>query len=254
MTDRTTLGPDRPVLILGGTGEAIALATLLVADGRRVVSSLAGRTTAPRLPPGEVRRGGFGGVDGLRDWLRAHRPIAVIDATHPFAETISAHAVAACAAEGVPRLALARPPWPSDPAWHRVASLAEAAARLPALGRRALLTVGATGLDAFTAPPGGEIIARVVTPPEPPPPGLTLVVARGPFTAEGETAFLRSRTIDLLVTKDSGGDATAPKLAAARALGVAVLVIDRPPRPPGPTAESPAAARAWLDSIAPAAP
>lgn len=243
--------PDRPVLLLGGTAEAAALAATLVADGRRVVTSLAGRTEAPRQPAGEVRIGGFGGVDGLRAWLRAHRPVAVIDATHPFAATISAHAVAACAAEGVPRLALTRPAWPTDPAWHRAASLAEAATCLPGLGRRALLTIGAQGLEAFAGLQGVDLIARVVTPPDPPPAGMTLIVARGPFTVEGETALLGGLGIDVLVTKASGGAATEAKLAAARALGVAVLVVDRPPSPPGPTAADAAEVRAWLDSKAP---
>lgn len=244
----------QPLLLLGGTAEAHALAEMLVARGERVITSLAGRTRAPRSPPGEVRLGGFGGISGLRDWLRCHRPRAVIDATHPFAATISAHAAEACQAEGVPRLALIRPPWPRDPAWHVAATAEEAAARLPALGRRALLTVGAGSLEAFAAVRGVALTARVVTPPAIVPPGMALIVARGPFSLEDETALLREGGFDVLVTKASGGAATAAKLRAAEALAVTVLVIDRPPPPPPPWAVTGGDVLEWLDSGPPLGP
>lgn len=248
------------VLILGGTAEARALAETLAARPWRVVTSLAGRTGSPRPLPGAVRVGGFGGVGGLRAWLAAHRPAAVIDATHPFAATITAHATEACAAEGVPRLALVRPAWTPQPGWHAVASTAEAATLLPRLGRRAFLTVGAQGLEAFAAVPGVALIARVVTPPDPPPRGITLIVARGPFEVAAEEALLRRLAIDVLVTKASGGAATAAKLAAAAALGIPVVMIDRPAvaAAADPAATTPAEALAWLDerldSAAPDAP
>ncbi|KJY35681.1 cobalt-precorrin-6A reductase [Streptomyces sp. NRRL S-495] len=237
--------PDgRHLLILGGTTEARALAAALATalsttlstalagrPGLRVTSSLAGRVARPRLPAGEVRIGGFGGADGLADWLRAERVDAVVDATHPFAAVMSGNAAAA-----VPLLALRRPGWAAVPGddWHRVPSLDAAAALLPALGRRVLLTSGRQGIGAFAHLDGLHFVARSVDPPEPPlPAALDVLLDRGPFTLDGERAVLREHRIDVVVTKDSGGAATAPKLTAARELGLPVVLVDRPPLPAG---------------------
>ena len=81
------------VLLLGGTAEARALAETLAGDVD-LVSSLAGRVPDPKLPVGEVRIGGFGGVEGMRQWLPDSGVHAVVDATHPYAATITAHAAA----------------------------------------------------------------------------------------------------------------------------------------------------------------
>ena len=158
------------VLILGGTTEGRLLAGAL--DGWAVISSLAGRTSRPLLPPGEVRVGGFGGVDGLAAYLRERRIDALVDATHPFAATMTAHAVAAAAVTGVPLLVLRRPGWVAGPGddWHRVPDLREAAARLPGLGDRAFLTTGRQGIAAFAAVDGCWFLARSVEPPAPPVP------------------------------------------------------------------------------------
>ena len=221
------------VLILGGTAEARALATALVDAGVPVVSSLAGRVRDPALPAGEVRIGGFGGVDGLVTWLRGHGVAAVVDATHPFASTMTAHAVEACAATGVPLVVLRRPGWPPEPDWVWADSLAAAAAVLPSLGTRVFLTTGRTSLTAF-AEIDLEFLVRCVDPPSGPMPRRARVLLdRGPFTVEGERALMRECGIDVLVTKDSGGPLTSAKLAAARAEGVQVLVVRRPPLPAG---------------------
>ncbi|WP_229927214.1 cobalt-precorrin-6A reductase [Kitasatospora indigofera] len=252
----------RRVLILGGTTEArllaAALATGPAADpGRLVTSSLAGRVAEPRLPAGQVRIGGFGGAAGLADWLRAERVEALVDATHPFAEVMSRNAAEAAAATGVPLLALRRPGW--SPAegdrWHPVASLAEAAAALPALGRRVLLTTGRQGMAAFAGLDALHFVARSVDPPAEPLPAHTeVLLARGPFTLADERALLREHRIDVLVTKDSGGAATAPKLTAARELGLPVVIVRRPELPGGvPVAEDVAAAVAWLTAGGPTA-
>jgi precorrin-6A/cobalt-precorrin-6A reductase len=228
------------VLILGGTIEARRLAGLLAADipALRVTSSLAGRVTAPQLPPGEVRIGGFGGTDGLTRWLREHAVDALIDATHPFAGTISFHAADAAAQAHVPLLALRRPGWvPVDgDRWHPVDSLARAAELLPSLGRRVFLTTGRTGLAAFAAGALDELwfLVRSVDAPEPPcPRRMEVLLDRGPFTLDGERRLLREHKIDVLVTKDSGGEATAAKLVAAREAGVPVVVVRRPAVPGG---------------------
>jgi precorrin-6A/cobalt-precorrin-6A reductase len=221
------------VLILGGTAEARALATALVDAGVPVVSSLAGRVRDPALPAGEVRIGGFGGVDGLVTWLRGHGVAAVVDATHPFASTMTAHAVDACAATGVPLVVLRRPGWPPEPGWLWANSLAAAAALLPSLGTRVFLTTGRTSLAAF-AELDLEFLVRCVDPPSGPMPRRARVLLdRGPFTVDGERALMRECGIDVLVTKDSGGPLTSAKLAAARAEGVQVLVVRRPPPPAG---------------------
>lgn len=252
MTDVPT--GTRHVLILGGTTEARRLAAELAADaGLRVTSSLAGRVAEPRLPAGEVRIGGFGGAEGLARWLREHQVDAVIDATHPFAGTISFHAARAAASVHVPLLALRRPGWVAGPGdrWHHTDSLAEAAELLPGLGERVFLTTGRMGLAAFAHLTGPWFLVRSVDAPEPPhPPRMEVLLDRGPFTLEGEVDVLRRHRIDVLVTKDSGGRATAAKLTAARAAGIPVVVVRRPPVPEGvPVAEDPAGAARWVRAL-----
>ncbi|MFC4608141.1 cobalt-precorrin-6A reductase [Streptomyces maoxianensis] len=223
------------VLILGGTTEARRLAESLH-PGARITTSLAGRVADPRLPPGEVRVGGFGGAEGLAQWLRAHRVDALVDATHPFAGTISFNAASAAVTAQVPLLALRRPGWIAGEGddWHNAGSLEEAAGMLPALGRRVFLTTGRMGLAAFAGLDELWFLMRSVDPPEPPLPSRTEVLLdRGPFTLERERELLRRHRIDVLVTKDSGGAATAPKLTAAREAGLPVVVVRRPPVPEG---------------------
>jgi precorrin-6A/cobalt-precorrin-6A reductase len=219
------------VLLLGGTGEARRLADLLVAQGIDVVSSLAGRTTNALLPAGAVRHGGFGGVGGLVSWLHAEQVDALIDATHPFAATMTEHAAEAAQQTSTPLLVLRRPGWTSTE-WHWVDSASEAADLLPQVGTRVFLTIGRQGLGAF-AHTGLWTLARCVDPPEVPPDWCTLLLARGPFALDDELDLLREHQIDVLVTKDSGGEMTSAKLTAARQLGVPVIVIRRPPLPPG---------------------
>ncbi|MFI0960074.1 cobalt-precorrin-6A reductase [Streptomyces sp. NPDC021080] len=242
------------VLILGGTAEARSLAESLAAGthpGLRVTSSLAGRVSTPRLPPGEVRVGGFGGAEGLARWLSEHAVDAVVDATHPFAGTISSNAASAAAITGVPLLALRRPGWTpvAGDVWHATGSLEEAAGLLPALGRRVFLTTGRLGLAAFAALDDLWFLVRSVDAPQAPAPArMEVLLDRGPFTLRGERELLRRHAVDVVVTKDSGGEATAPKLTAAREAGLPVVVIRRPPVPSGvPVVPGPEAAAAWLD-------
>jgi precorrin-6A/cobalt-precorrin-6A reductase len=238
------------VLILAGTGEAAALAEACARqDGLEVISSLAGRTAAPRALPGEVRVGGFGGVAGLEQLLRARAVDRLVDASHPFAVQISSHAAAACRAAGVPRLRLLRPPWPKQAGdrWHEVDTLAAAAALLPQLGQRAFLTVGHKELAVFAGLERVWFLVRTIEPPAGVPLKRALCLqARGPFALENELALLRRHRIDVLVTKASGGAATSAKLAAARSLGLPVIMVRRPPPPDGPVVSSVAAALDWL--------
>ncbi|MFF3420625.1 cobalt-precorrin-6A reductase [Streptomyces sp. NPDC002698] len=241
------------VLILGGTTEARRLAESLAAGppaGLRVTSSLAGRVGAPRLPPGEVRVGGFGGAEGLARWLGEHAVDAVVDATHPFAGTIGSNAAAAAAATGVPLLVLRRPGWVpvAGDVWHETGSLEEAAGLLPSLGRRVFLTTGRLGLAAFAALEDLWFLVRSVDAPRAPAPArMEVLLDRGPFTLQGERELLRRHAVDVVVTKDSGGQATAPKLTAAREAGLPVVVVRRPPVPPGvPIVPAPEAAAAWI--------
>ncbi|MFI2424541.1 cobalt-precorrin-6A reductase [Streptomyces sp. NPDC018955] len=243
------------VLVLGGTAEARALAAELSArPGTRVTTSLAGRVTRPGAVAGELRVGGFGGARGLTDWLREQRVDAVVDATHPFAETITANAARAATATGLPLVVLRRPGWRPGPGdhWHPVPSLEAAAGLLPRLGHRILLTTGRLGLAAFAHLTEPHFVVRSVESPEPPmPPHTRVLLARGPFTVAGETALLREHRVDVLVTKDSGGAATAAKLTAARDLALPVVVVRRPPLPDGVTAveDVPAVLRR-LDALA----
>lgn len=225
------------VLLLGGTGEAHRLAAAL--HGRpefTVTSSLAGRVSVPALPSGEVRVGGFGGVEGLACWLREHHTEVVVDATHPFASGMTANAIGAAAAVGVPLLLLRREGWTAGPGdrWHRVPSASAAADLVPGLGERAFLATGRGDLAAFA---GLDLwcLVRAVDPPPPPlPRRVHVVLDRGPFTADAERALLSEHHIDVLVTRDSGGDMTVAKLVAARELGLPVVLLDRPPVPEVP--------------------
>ncbi|MFD6996835.1 cobalt-precorrin-6A reductase [Streptomyces mirabilis] len=230
------------VLVLGGTTEARRLAAELAArPGVRVTTSLAGRVSRPGALDGDVRVGGFGGADGLARWLREHRVDAVVDATHPFAAAITANAARAAAATGIPAVVLRRPGWTPGPddRWHWAGSLPEAAALLPSLGRRVFLTTGRLGLAAFAHLSELHFLVRTVEPPEPPmPQDMEVLLTRGPFTPDDERALLRAHRVDVLVTKDSGGEATAAKLTAARDLALPVVVVRRPPLPSDVTTTS----------------
>ncbi|RBY75720.1 cobalt-precorrin-6A reductase [Blastococcus sp. TF02-09] len=234
--------------MLGGTGEARRLAEALVAEGVEVTSSLAGRVADPVLPAGEVRIGGFGGAEGLAAWLAAHPVAAVVDATHPFAATMTASAAVAAEVAGVPLLRLQRPGWTAQPGddWRWVDSLEDAAAAVAGFDR-VFLTTGRRGLAAF-AGLAAHCIVRSVDPPEPPLPARTTVVLeRGPFSLDDERALLREHAVQVVVTKDSGGHMTEAKLVAARELGVPVVLVRRPPLPPGvPTVATVDEALAWL--------
>jgi precorrin-6A/cobalt-precorrin-6A reductase len=233
------------ILILGGTGEARELARRLAGAG--VISSLAGRVSAPRLPEGEVRVGGFGGVDGLVQWLRDNDIHAVVDATHPFARQITANAFEACARVGVPFLILRRPGFEPQDGWQWEDSVADAARNLP--GSRVFLTTGRQDLAEFAACPQW-FLARMVEPPEPPvPQRIEVLLSRGPFTVDGELELMRSREIDVLVTKDSGGEMTSAKLEAARQLEIPVVIVRRPPLPSAETVATVADALAWLSGV-----
>lgn len=221
------------VLLLGGTAEARALAKVLH-PRVDVVSSLAGRVPDPALPVGPVRIGGFGGVDGLKRWLRDQRIAGVVDATHPFAATMTAHAAQACGELGMPHLVLARPAWDPGDALV-VESDTQAAEALERQGySRVFLTTGRSGVKAF-AESDAWFLIRAVTEPD----GSALprrhrvLLSRGPYRYDDELALLREHAIDALVTKNSGGDMTRAKLDAAAALGVSVVMVARPPLPAG---------------------
>lgn len=224
------------VLLLGGTAEARELAGILHGAGVSLVTSLAGDVAAPRLPEGQVRVGGFGGRGGLVAYLREHGVTAVVDATHPFAQQITANAAAACAEVGCPLLRLSRPSWSGRAdagAWHWVGSFAQARAAARLLGSRVFLAVGRKSLAEFVEWADRYVLARVVDAPDFAVPESWVVVrARGPFGVDAERDLLRDRGIDVLVTKDSGGPADA-KLDAARELGVQVVIVARPPLPRG---------------------
>jgi precorrin-6A/cobalt-precorrin-6A reductase len=218
-----------------------------------VVSSLAGRVREPTLPAGEVRIGGFGGVEGLRNWLSSNGIDAVVDATHPFAAQITGNAVAAAVVAGVPILVLRRPPWLPAPGdrWTTVATLDAAAERTATLGTRVFLTIGRQGVDAFANLADMWFLIRAIDPPTVPVPVRhELLLERGPFTVDHELALLRAHRIDVLVTKNSGGSLTEAKLGAARELALPVVMVERPPLPNGiNVVHSTAAALDWLRNL-----
>jgi precorrin-6A/cobalt-precorrin-6A reductase len=234
-------------LILGGTTEAAWLAEACAAVPElEIITSLAGRTRAPIAPPGVIRIGGFGGADGLERYLREQAIDRLVDATHPFALQIGRNAEQACRMAGVPRLRLLRPPWQRQQGdrWIEVDSLAEAARRLPQPGR-VFLSVGRSDLGAFAGLQQWFLV-RTIEPVEPCLVNARWLADRGPFRLEEELALLCEHAIDVVVTKASGGEATYPKLAAARQLGLPVIMVRRPPPPSGPLVDSVAAALDWL--------
>jgi precorrin-6A/cobalt-precorrin-6A reductase len=235
------------ILILGGTAEARELAAALHAAGVAVTSSLAGRVSSPRMPAGETRIGGFGGPGALARWIAAHDVRAVVDATHPFAQRISASAARACPRAGVPLLRLERPGWRERPGdrWLWVDDL-DAAAGAIGDGARVLLTTGRQGLAAFAGIDRAWFLIRCVDPPDVAlPRHHELLLARGPYALDGELALIDAHRIDLVVTKDSGGSLTVAKLDAARERGLAVIVVRRPPRLDVATVATVSAALAW---------
>lgn len=244
----------RRVLILGGTGEAIAIARMLhseMADQIEVISALAGVTLSPAPIPGTVRIGGFGGVDGLVEYVQAERIDVLIDATHPFAAQMAGQVHAAAERSSTPRLKIIRSMWRRDPrdCWIEVPDLTAAAATIPRLeARRVFLTVGGRSLQAFKDMPDVWFLARMTDAPPSPPPlaNADYVIARGPFQTDAEIALMQAHAIDLLVAKASGGAATEAKILAARALGILTVIIRRPPAPRGDAVADAEGALAWL--------
>ena len=244
------------VLVLGGTTEASALATLLAGDKRfDATLSLAGRTSSPRPQPLATRIGGFGGVEGLMRWLREEKADAVIDATHPYAARMSANAVAACAQAGIPLGSIVRPPWPrlEDDSWRVVPTADAAAAALGKTPLRVFLSLGRQDLHAFTSAPQHRYIARTIEAPQQAalPPNIRILQARGPFDRDSEAKLLSDEEIDVIVSKNSGGTATYAKIEAARELDLPVIMIARPDKPAGHVLGGREQAGAWLHDRVP---
>lgn len=237
----------KTVLLLAGTAEARALAGAFDLADTRLVASLAGATATPRPYPCEMRRGGFGGVEGLLAYLDRACIAALIDATHPFAARISAHAHAACAAQGVPLLALVRPGWEPVGDWRSFATLADAVAALPP-GARVLATTGRKDREPFGARADVHVFLRSVDPSVDLPPHVTSLIARGPFSLADETALLRAHRITHLLTRNAGGESRA-RLDAAAGLCVPIHVVERPPRPAADVVHSVADALRWLRHV-----
>lgn len=240
------------LLLLGGTTEASRLAAALARHADVAATlSLAGRTATPARAPIPVRVGGFGGPEGLAQYLGESRTDVVVDATHPFAAAISANAVAAAEIAGVPLLAYSRPPWVAGPgdSWTEVADIAAAAAYLAGLRSRSVfLTTGRQNVAAFGAAPQHRYLIRTVDPAPMAdlPPRTTAVLGRGPFDEGAEHALMQAHGIELIVSKNSGGDASGAKLAAARQLGLPVLMVRRPPVPARAECHALADVLAWI--------
>jgi precorrin-6A/cobalt-precorrin-6A reductase len=240
------------LLILGGSGEAAALARALDGDARYDVTlSLAGRTSEPVKLPGTIRTGGFGGAEGLSRTLHDEKFDAVIDATHPFADQIKANAIEAARLTGVPLLAIRRPSWtPVDgDNWILVEDLEGAAVALGETAKRVFLTTGRDELRPFAKASQHFYLLRSVEAParDELPAHVELITGRGPFRLVDELALLKQHAIDIVVTKNSGGEATYAKLAAARALGLPVVMVRRPMLPEAPSVETVVEALQWLE-------
>ncbi|WP_415921281.1 cobalt-precorrin-6A reductase [Tateyamaria sp. SN6-1] len=238
------------LLILAGTTEATQFATAVAERGLTGVVSFAGRVERPRRQPLPQRIGGFGGVGGLADYLHAEKISHVIDATHPFAAQMSRNAVSACAEAGVPLIALTRAPWVAGAGdrWTRVPDIAGAVEALDQPASRVMLAVGRMHLAVFAPNPQHFYLLRLVDPPKetPPFPDHHVLVSRGPFTKGDDHALMQEHRIDLVVSKNAGGTGAYAKIAAARSLGLPVIMIDRPALPERQEAHSAHAVMEWL--------
>jgi precorrin-6A/cobalt-precorrin-6A reductase len=248
----------RHVLILGGTAEARQLAGLLARrPDLSIVLSLAGRTAAPAEQPVPVRIGGFGGLDGLAAYLATQHIDLLIDATHPYAAVMSAHAAEAAARRNVRLLALRRQPWTAvaGDQWIEVDTISDAVMALGPVPRRAFLAVGRNDVAAFATAPHHDYLIRSVDPIDPPldVPHATYVTARGPFSEADDRDLMTQHRTDVVVAKNSGGDATYGKIAAARSLGVGVIMLRRPVLPAVTAVETVQDAVEWLDHELPPA-
>jgi precorrin-6A/cobalt-precorrin-6A reductase len=239
------------VLLLGGTTEASQLARALADSHIDAIYSYAGRTESPVAQPLPTRVGGFGGVAGLLAWLQVQRITHVVDATHPFAAQMSGNAVEACEAATVPLLALERPAWvpQAGDQWQCVADIEAAVAALPQTPAHVFLAIGRNNLLPFARRGQHRYLLRLVdAPTELPLPNAQVVIARGPFTAAGDTALLQQHGVTHLVAKNAGGSGAQAKLEAARALGLPVIMVKRPTVPMRRTAETVAQVMVWLGS------
>lgn len=238
------------LLILGGTTEASALARAVAEHGLDATLSYAGRVERPRAQPIPVRTGGFGGPDGLAQWLQAHGITHLIDATHPFSAQMSRNAVLAAGIAGIEHIALTRPPWTAEPGdrWTHVPDIPAAVSALDSPPQRIMLAIGRMHLANFTARPQHHYLLRLVDEPaEPPPlPDCTVLVDRGPFTAAGDRQLMQTHEIGLVVSKNAGGEGARSKLTAARTLGLPVLMIDRPALPPRTEVTTVREVLAWI--------
>ena len=239
------------VLVLGGTSEASMLASLLAGQsGISGVLSFAGRTKAPRVPEIPYRSGGFGGAEGLAAYLKAECIDVLVDATHPFAEQMSRHAAQAAACVNIPLVCLSRPAWRPEVSdrWICVADMGAAATALGQEPKRVFLTIGRLQIEAFAAAPQHFYLVRAIEPIEPAPslPRHRVILGRGPFTVEAEEKLFREEAIDVIVTKNSGGEATFGKILAARNLGLPVVMVARPQQDARAVLHDPAEVMAFL--------
>jgi precorrin-6A/cobalt-precorrin-6A reductase len=237
-------------LILGGTRDANQLAAAVAAAGLNAIYSYAGRTQVPVNQPLPTRKGGFGGAEGLADVIRQERITHVVDATHPFATEISRNAVIACAATHTPLIALERPPWTRTDGdiWIEVTDIAAAVTALPQAPARVFLAIGRQHIAPFSAKPQHAYTLRFIDSPDGALPleRAEIIVSRGPFTLAGEEELMRTRRIEWLVARNSGGAGARAKIDAARELGLPVIMIKRPELPDRPRAQSVVEVMRWL--------
>jgi precorrin-6A/cobalt-precorrin-6A reductase len=241
------------ILMLGGSSEASRLArTLAARSDIKATLSLAGRTASPAASPLPTRVGGFGGVEGLQCYLVAERIEAVVDATHPFAAQMKRHAVEACMGARMPLAAFTRPAWMPGPGdgWIEVDDAGQVARALGETPRRVFLTTGRLQAGAFAGQSPHHFVLRSIDAPasESLPTSVDLVLARGPFTIREEIELMAARRIDIVVSKNSGGEATRAKLDAARELGLPVIMIRRPPVPARDVFERLEDVMAWIEA------
>ena len=214
------------ILLLGGVTEALAIARTL---GPQHIYSLAGIGRVPTDLRCQVRVGGYGGAEGLAQFIREQGIDLLLDATHPYAAQISANAAQAARLCTIPCWALRRPAWQPQPGddWREVSDWSELIEALKPF-QRPLFTLGREPLQHLDEIPAGQFWTLRALDVYPGNERSEVIGARGPFLIEDERALFERRRIDVLISKNSGSSATEPKLEVARERGIPVVVLQRP--------------------------
>lgn len=229
------------ILVIAGTREGREAASRLREAGYSVLATATTDYGGKLLEEDElleVKLGTLAEPD-LRNLIKERGIRTVVDASHPFAETVSRLAIRVCGRLGVEYLRLERRQslLPGHPLVHRVNSWAEAARLAGRLGKTLFLTIGTRHLTEFVNEVGDKrLIVRVLPTTEAIQtcdrlgiPSADIIALQGPFSREFNRAMFQAYGADVVVTKESGATGGVDsKIEAALDLGRPIVVVSRP--------------------------